>query len=77
LNATGTVSDFDDASGLGTITADDGTVYVFHCTAIADGSRTITGGTEVEFETRPARHGNYEAAVIQPRAAGRTPSAAG
>ena len=41
---TGTVTEFDDAAGLGTITSDDGTTYAFHCTAIADGTRTIANG---------------------------------
>ena len=65
---TGTVSEFDDAAGLGTVTADDGTSYRFHCTAIADGTRTIAVDTKVEFELRPARHGAYEAEAVTPRA---------
>jgi cold shock CspA family protein len=65
---TGVVSTFDDAAGLGTITADDGTTFAFHCTAIADGSRTIAVETPVEFEPRPARHGTYEAGAITPAA---------
>jgi len=64
---TGIVTEFDDDAGLGTITADDGTTYAFHCTAIADGTRTIATGTSVEFETRPARHGRWEAAAIASR----------
>ena len=40
---TGSVATFDDARGLGTVHADDGVVLDFHCTAIADGSRTIAG----------------------------------
>jgi cold shock CspA family protein len=63
----GTVSAFDDAAGLGTITSDDGSTYAFHCTAIADGTRTITVDTKVDFELRPARHGTYEASAINPR----------
>ena len=50
----GTVSSFDDDAGLGTITADDGTVFAFHCTAI-------------EFETRPAPRGTWEAGAVRPR----------
>jgi cold shock CspA family protein len=64
---TGVVTSFDDAAGLGTITADDGTTFAFHCTAIADGTRTIEVDTSVTFEARPARHGGYEAAAITPR----------
>jgi cold shock CspA family protein len=64
---TGIVSSFDDAAGLGTITADDGTTFAFHCTAIADGTRTILVDTEVQFEARPARHGTWEAGAITPQ----------
>ena len=64
---TGTVTEFDEGAGLGTITADDGATFAFHCTAIADGSRTIAVNTAVEFEPRPARHGTYEASAITPR----------
>ena len=64
---TGVVTEFDDAAGLGTITAEDGTSYRFHCTAIADGTRTIAVDTKVEFEPKPARHGTYEAGEINPR----------
>ena len=63
----GIVSSFDDEAGLGTITANDGTVFGFHCTAIADGSRTIQVDTAVEFEQRPAHRGTWEAAAIRPR----------
>jgi cold shock CspA family protein len=63
---TGTVETFDEAAGLGTITADDGTTYAFHCTAIADGTRTITVKTAVDFELRPAPNGTYEASAITP-----------
>ena len=64
---TGIVTSFDDDAGLGTITADDGTVFDFHCTAIADGSRTIQVDTAVDFEPRPAHHGTWEAGAISPR----------
>ena len=43
----------------------------------ADLAEFIAVGTAVEFESRPARHGNYEASAIQPRGAARTPSATG
>lgn len=64
---TGTVTEFDDAAGLGVITADDGTTYRFHCTAIADGTRTIAPDTAVAFEARPARNGRWEATAIAPQ----------
>jgi cold shock CspA family protein len=63
----GVVSSFDDAAGLGTIAADDGSTLAFHCTAIADGSRVIAVDTPVTFEVAPARNGTYEASTITPR----------
>lgn len=63
----GTVSSFDDDAGLGTITADDGSTFAFHCTAIADGTRTIDMNAAVDFEPRPARNGTWEAGSITPR----------
>jgi cold shock CspA family protein len=62
----GTVTAFDDPRGLGEVTADDGTVYAFHCTAIVDGTRTIAVGTDVEFALIP-RLGAYEATGIHPK----------
>jgi cold shock protein len=64
--ATGTVSAFDERRGLGEVTADDATVYSFHCTVIADGTRTIEVGARVEFEIVPGRLGRWEAAAITP-----------
>jgi cold shock CspA family protein len=62
----GTVSAFDERAGLGEVTADDATVYPFHCTVIADGTRTIAVGAEVEFEIAPGPLGQWEAAAITP-----------
>jgi CspA family cold shock protein len=59
----GTVVEFDEPRGLGTIESD-GTRYPFHCTAIADGTRTIAVGTKVSFEVRPAGMGRWEATTI-------------
>ena len=64
---TGAVTAFDVQRGLGEITTADGTVYAFHATTIADGTRTITVGADVQFEVRPGRAGNWEAAAIAPR----------
>jgi CspA family cold shock protein len=61
----GTVTAFDDDKGWGTVTADDGTELFFHCTAIADGTRTITAGTAVRYEVVAGRQGRYEAAAIE------------
>jgi cold shock CspA family protein len=62
----GTVSAFDDHRGLGEITADDGVVYPFHCTVIADGTRTIAVGTAVEFAVVAGHLGRWEAAEVAP-----------
>jgi cold shock CspA family protein len=63
----GQVSAFDEHRGLGEIIAADGTVYPFHCTAIADGSRTIAVGAPVQFAVRPGRLGRWEAGAIAPQ----------
>jgi cold shock CspA family protein len=60
----GTVSAFDEHRGLGEITGADGVVYPFHCTVIADGTRTIALDTLVEFEVRPGLLGRWEAVAI-------------
>lgn len=62
----GTVADFDDHGGYGTVTDVDGREWPFHCTAIADGSRTIDVGTSVRFRVIPGRPGRWEATDLQP-----------
>jgi cold shock CspA family protein len=64
---TGKVSAFDQKRGRGEITAVDGRAYGFHSTAIADGTRNIAVGTEVEFEVVPAQLGTWEAAAVAKR----------
>lgn len=64
LTRTGVVSAFDDPRGLGSILADDGQRYEFHCTAVADGSRFIEVGTRVTFLLAAAHRGRYEAREI-------------
>jgi cold shock CspA family protein len=63
-HVTGSVTTFDERRGIGEVTAADGAVYLFHCTAIADGSRTIAVGAAVAFERVPGHHGRWEAASI-------------
>jgi cold shock CspA family protein len=65
--SSGTVSAFDEHRGLGEITGNDGTMYPFHCIAIADGTRTIAVGADVEFDVVPGRLGRWEAAKITPK----------
>jgi cold shock CspA family protein len=60
----GSVSRFDREVGLGEITADDGVSVPFHCIAIADGSRDIQVGANVEFDLFP-KLGRYEATHVQ------------
>ena len=60
----GTVTEFDDHAGLGTVTDDDGAPHPFHCTAIADGSRTIPVGVTVSFTVVPGRSGRWEAVQL-------------
>ncbi len=58
---TGRVDSFDAEVGLGHVVDDGGERWLFHCTAITDGSRTIDVGTEVRFEVGPGGPGRWEA----------------
>ena len=60
----GVVEEFDERRGLGTIVADDGDVLPFHCTALADGSRTVEAGRRVQFSVVPGLSGRWEATRI-------------
>lgn len=60
----GTVAHFDDPKGYGTVVADDGSEHFFHCTAIADGTRTIAEGSRVRFEVVAGRRGLWEAVEL-------------
>lgn len=62
----GTVAAFDDHAGFGTVTGADGGERWFHCTAIADGTRTIAAGTPVTFEVSPGQLGRWEATDLRP-----------
>ena len=65
---TGRVASFDDRVGAGVVRAD-GTdeEWAFHCTRIADGSRTIPEGAWVSFEVVPGPTG-LEAVDLRRRA---------
>jgi len=66
-NRIGTVVVFDETAGYGTVAADDGTgEWFFHCTAIADGSRTIEVGARVTFDVVPGHLGRWEATDLRP-----------
>ncbi len=60
----GTVLDFDAHAGYGHVRGEDGVALFFHCTAIADGSRTIDVGAPVSFEVVAGHHGRWEAAAV-------------
>jgi CspA family cold shock protein len=64
----GTVSAFDEPVGLGTVTTAEGVEYPFHCTQIADGSRSIAVGTAVTFVARAGLPGRWEAFGLRPLA---------
>ena len=64
----GSVDSFDKDLGLGEVRAEDGRLYPFHCTEIADGSRDIAVGTEVSFAVAPGHLGSWEARGLKPRA---------
>ncbi|MGI8492239.1 MAG: cold shock domain-containing protein [Acidimicrobiales bacterium] len=63
----GTVDTFDAEVGLGEVRSADGTTHPFHCTQIADDSRSIDAGEEVSFVLIAGRHGRVEAASVEPR----------
>lgn len=60
------VAAYDDDKGYGYLEIDGGGRLFFHCTAIADGSRTIAEGTEVEYEPVTDPRGKPEAAALRP-----------
>lgn len=62
----GTVAEFDGDAGLGTIVAEDGSTYRFHCAEITDGTRRIGVNAVVEFELI-AKLGEYEAGCVRKR----------
>ena len=61
----GTVTAFDADVGLGDITMTDGTIVMFHCAEIADGSRQIDIGSEVECDI-VMKFSRAEASAIRP-----------
>ncbi|MEM7324883.1 MAG: hypothetical protein AAF531_17485 [Actinomycetota bacterium] len=66
---TGTVIEFDAEAGLGQVAAADGASWLFHCTAIADGSRAIAVDTPVTFTVAAGGPGRWEAFSLRPTAA--------
>ena len=63
----GRVAAFDEHRGLGEVeTVADGVVLAFHCTAVADGSRSIAPGAVVDFRVVTGPIGILEAAELRP-----------
>ena len=62
----GTVAEFDEAKGYGVVRTADERDLFFHCTQIADGTRTVPVGAAVEFEVVPGHNGRWEAMDIRP-----------
>jgi CspA family cold shock protein len=71
----GIVVGFDSTVGLGQVQSDDGSTHDFHCTQIADGSRSIAVGTAVSFEIVAAQLGRWQAARLQAAVRVPTPTA--
>lgn len=62
----GTVVEFDDPRGIGMVRSVAGVEYPFHCTAIADGTRTVDVGSAVRWSVAAGRLGRWEAVAITP-----------
>jgi len=62
----GQVASFDPDIGIGRVAADTGDEWMFHCTTIAGGSRTIGVGTIVAFDVRAGGPGRWEAFEVTP-----------
>jgi cold shock CspA family protein len=60
----GSVTEFDEARGLGVISDDADHEFRFHCIEIVDGTRWIAVGTPVRFEVM-TKLGHYEAVRIE------------
>ena len=60
----GTITQFDAGRGLGTVTAENGTEYVFHVIEIADGTRSIDVGQTVRFQPL-AKFGRFQACKLR------------
>ena len=59
------MTEFDEHVGLGHVVDESGATMLFHCVEIADGTRTIRVGTDVEFELL-RKFGRDEAAGLRP-----------
>jgi len=63
----GRVLSFDDSAGLGTVVSEQGSSFEFHCTEIADGTRSILAGTAVTFLLKQGTLGRLQAVQLLPQ----------
>ncbi len=63
----GVVVSFDERAGWGSVRGDGGEELFFHCTAVADGSRTIAEGTRVDYDVIPGHCGRWQAWSLRAR----------
>jgi len=60
----GVVSAFDEARGLGTVQDETATAWPFHCTQIADGTRSVEVHRRVAFDVVAGHLGRMEAVRV-------------
>jgi cold shock CspA family protein len=60
------VSEFDERRGLGELMTESGRCLRFHCTTIADGTRSIAVDAQVTVTIVNGPLGDYEAAQLRP-----------
>ena len=61
----GKVVEFDEHAGLGRVESSDGRMFLFHCTQLVDGTRSVEVGAVVRFEVVPGHLGQWEAARVE------------
>ena len=61
----GRIATFDDHVGRGEIEARGGMRFPFHCTSLADGTRTIAADAAVKFRLVPGPLGALEATAVK------------
>ncbi len=64
--SSGEVVSFDEDRGWGTVEDGGGHQLWFHCTAVADGTRTIEVGTAVRYRVVAGNLGRWEATGLEP-----------
>jgi cold shock CspA family protein len=66
MKRVGRVVEFDERRGLGVVEGSDGARLPFHCTRIADRSRTVAVGAPVHYDVVPGPLGAWEATAVEP-----------